>query len=351
MPGLVVTATQIQYPFQLSTSELLTHRQTILEYRDELSQSLHAMAKISKPDLSLISQQPELKPSLRAPILEFLLHISIKTKVTYGIYYQAVRLFDRYCSKRIVLREQLQLVLATCLWIAAKTAGGCNHIINNTTVPTGGRFHGPNPRARIPRLSELCILCQDDQKYDEGMFVQMERHILDTLNWDICEPHMTNWLLDFYENNLVQFEMENMVDKVEIINCKRFIMECCLLELKLMELHPAQLAQVLLSILQANLPQHATSSTFQSELNFVEPLDPNQLKYYTQMAYDTVLKLPNNMLQFYSKLQGVTQLYHTILKHSIQVDSTLQTPVRPQFLPTPPASRRGSPVGTMNNIV
>jgi hypothetical protein len=338
--GLTVTAKQQPYHFELSTSELLAHSQVLQEYREELSHSLYTKATMYKPDLGLIKQQPELKPSLRGPILEFLLHLSIKTKVTTGIYYQAVRIFDRYSSKRVVLREQLQLVLATCLWLSAKTYGGCNHIINNTTVPTGGRFHGPNPRARIPRLNELCLLCNDDQKYDEGMFIQMERHILDTLNWNITEPLLFNWILNFYENNLIQFEQHQLDDKICIINIKKFLAESSLFELKLMELHPSQLAQVILNIMSMH-----TSQTFQSELDFLQPLNKEHLLHYTQILCDTVLQLPDSIVQYYKGHQGVSLMYDKIVKHCIKVDTDFNTPIK--MLPTPPSSRRGSPVGTI----
>lgn len=335
---LHITASQRAYPYVLSSLELLAHRRALEEYRTELSENLHNKCAAFKPDLHLIAQQPELKASLRAPVLEFLLHLAIKTRVTTGVYYQAVRLFDRYCSKRIVLREQLQLVLATCLWLSAKTYGGCNHIINNTTVPTGGRFHGPNPRARVPRLSELCHMCNDDQKYDEGMFVQMERHILDTLTWDIVEPQVYNWVFNFWENNAIQFEQEEMDDKATIIHTKRFLTECSLLELRLMEIHPSQLAQVILNVLSIH-----TEESFSTELEIIEPLSPEQLQLYSQCLYDTLLRLPDTMLQFYTRHAGVLQMYHKIVKHCIRVDTT-RTPVK-MMLPTPPNSRRGSPVG------
>lgn len=345
--GLTVTAAQVPYASALSTNELLAHHQALTEYREELSHNLHQKSITHRPELQLIAQQPELKPSLRAPILEFLLHLAVKTRVTNGVYYQAVRIFDRYCSKRVVLREQLQLVLATCLWLSAKTYGGCNHIINNTTVPTGGRFHGPNPRARIPRLSELCILCQDNTKYDEGMFVQMERHILDTLSWDVVEPQLLDWVFNFYENNLIQFEQQNMHDKVCVINCKRFLCEAALSELKLLELHPSQLAQVVLYTM--NIYCSDGMHDFESELDILEPLDREQLPYYTQLFYSTILNLPESLLQHYTKSSGVLSLYHKILKQGTKIDTMLLTPVKTSLLPTPPSSRRGSPVGTMMN--
>ncbi|CCC70011.1 hypothetical protein NCAS_0D04300 [Naumovozyma castellii] len=206
--GLIVTAKQTYYPIELSNSELLAHYETIQEYNQDILSNIVSQSCKFKPDPKLIDQQPELDPhTSRSITITFLFELSIMTRVTNGIFFQAVRLFDRYCSKRVVLKDQVKLVLATCLWLAAKTWGGCNHIINNVTVPTGGRFYGPNPRARIPRVSELVHYCGGSEVFDESMFMQMEGHILDTLNWDVYEPMINDYILNVDENCLIQYEL------------------------------------------------------------------------------------------------------------------------------------------------
>lgn len=223
MPGLIVTARQTYYPIELSNSELLSHFNTIREYNDEITSDCLRQFKKFGPDMKLIDQQPEMIPQLtRQSMITFLYKLSIMSKVTNGIFFHATRLYDRYCSKRIILRDQAKLVIATCLWLAAKTYGGCNHIINNYVIPTGGRFYGPNPRARIPRLSELVHYCNNEErmtnsalppssssndKFDESMFCQMEIHILDTLNWNVYEPMINDFILNVDENCLIQYEL------------------------------------------------------------------------------------------------------------------------------------------------
>lgn len=211
--GLVINAKPDYYPIELSNAELLSHFEMLQEYHQEISTNVIAQSCKFKPNPKLIDQQPEMNPvETRSNIITFLFELSVVTRVTNGIFFHSVRLYDRYCSKRIVLRDQAKLVVATCLWLAAKTWGGCNHIINNVVIPTGGRFYGPNPRARIPRLSELVHYCGDGQVFDESMFLQMERHILDTLNWNIYEPMINDYVLNVDENCLMQYELyENQV--------------------------------------------------------------------------------------------------------------------------------------------
>ena len=206
--GLIVTAKQTYYPIELSNAELLTHYETIQEYHEEISQNVLVQSSKTKPDIKLIDQQPEMNPhQTREAIVTFLYKLSVMTRVSNGIFFHAVRFYDRYCSKRVVLKDQAKLVVGTCLWLAAKTWGGCNHIINNVSIPTGGRFYGPNPRARIPRLSELVHYCGGSDLFDESMFIQMERHILDTLNWDVYEPMINDYILNVDENCLIQYEL------------------------------------------------------------------------------------------------------------------------------------------------
>ncbi len=115
------------------------------------------------------------------------------------------------------MKQQQKLVAATCLWMVAKSYGGCNHIINNEVVATNGRFRGPVMRARIPRLKELVQIIQQFNKQesmkrnspiensddmlcvDEQMLKQMEKHILDTLQWEIIEPLLSEYIMNVDE--------------------------------------------------------------------------------------------------------------------------------------------------------
>ena len=47
-------------------------------------------------------------------------------------------------------------------------------------------------KLRVPTLKELTIMCRN--AYDEEMFVQMEMHILSTLDWSIGHPTLEDCL-------------------------------------------------------------------------------------------------------------------------------------------------------------
>ncbi|SSD58847.1 related to G1/S-specific cyclin CLN2 [Saccharomycodes ludwigii] len=376
--GLIVTAKQKYYPIELSNAELLSHYETIQDYHQEVSHNILQSNCKFKPVVKLMSQQPEMPPSTRHQMVSFLFQLSCKTRVTNGIFYQSCRLYDRYCSKRIVLKDQSKLVIATCLWLAAKTWGGCNHIINNVAVPTGGRFYGPNPRARIPRLTELVHYCGGaNESFDESMFIQMERHILDTLQWDVYEPMLNDYLLNVDENCLSQYELyqkqlqslkknyinsnkrdsqdsqatetdEEMIldeleaededadltHKIQLINVKKFLIDLTCWQFDLLNFELFEISHGIFTLLNKFLilgddpGSNTTNSTTTNASLLNTPnssgllennsnlqnsllLSPLPSKYITNKIVNifinaiAVHKLPNCLMQIYSKQQGV----------------------------------------------
>lgn len=282
--------------------------------------------------------------------------------------------------------------MATCLWLSAKTWGGCNHIINNVSVPTGGRFYGPNPRARIPRLSELIHLCNDSQTFDESMFTQMERHILNTLGWEIYEPMINDYILNADENCSIQYELykrqlehnrkwllnkkdsndgtqgtkgsdstddeqevsndededEDLTQKIQLINLKKFLIDLTswqypLLKYELFEITHGMFQlinkftnQELGPLLQTPVPSSSTND------NIVE------------LYIEAILDCPEQLWDHYKESDGVSQLVTRIKDYQRQLEYMSQqkqnhfsTPTRfyqlPQAqpnMPSPPYSQQ-----------
>lgn len=110
----------------------------------------------------MIDNQPEIKWSIRPFLIDFLLELNMFFDLSQETLFLASSIADRYCSKRIVYKRHYQLLIATSLWIAAKYQ---------------------DKKTNIPTLKELYLLCY--QIYDKQMFIQMEKHILSTLNWQV----------------------------------------------------------------------------------------------------------------------------------------------------------------------
>lgn len=132
------------------------------EYRQDLIDSMKEMEAKTLPVASMIDIQPELEWFMRPYLLDFLVDTHLTLKLSSQTLFLAVNLVDRYCSKRVVAKKHYQLVGCTALWIASKYEDKKSH---------------------IPSISELINMCCG--VYEEAMFLQMEGHILNTLDWAI----------------------------------------------------------------------------------------------------------------------------------------------------------------------
>ncbi|CCH62115.1 hypothetical protein TBLA_0G01710 [Henningerozyma blattae CBS 6284] len=353
--GLIVNAKQTHYPIELSNSELLNHFNVINEYNNDISTNSVQLSNKLNPSINLINQQPEMIPHLtRYDILSFLFELSVVTRVIPGVYYHAVRLYDRYSSKRIVLKNQAKLVVATCLWISAKTQGGCNHIINNVCIPTGGRFYGPNPRARIPRLSELIHYSGGESVFDKSMFIQMESHILSTLGWEVSEPLINDYLLNVDENCLIQYkvyqkqlelfnkkkieqqlnsnsssspqineeEQEEDLDlqlKIQLINIKRFLIDLSTWELEFLSFNIYEIALIILKLINKYInPSNFIEFEQSSILNLPEISIDKQ--NYLISIFESLLiktnKIPVSLYEIYKDQAGICDFITLIKKYN-----------------------------------
>jgi hypothetical protein len=146
-------------------------RQVESEYSDDVVAHMKAMEKLTMADPSMIDLQPEIEWHMRPYLLDFLVDTHLSLRLQPQTLFLAVNLINRYCSKRIVFRKHYQLVGCTALWIAAKYE---------------------DKKSRIPTLSDLRNMCC--KAYDEDMFVQMEGHVLNTLDWTIGHPTIESYL-------------------------------------------------------------------------------------------------------------------------------------------------------------
>ncbi|ODQ79485.1 hypothetical protein BABINDRAFT_22587, partial [Babjeviella inositovora NRRL Y-12698] len=192
------------YPRALNYLEILNHKKQTDEYASETLQYNYEMSQKFRANFELLTQQPEISLGFRIKLIEFLFKIAMKLKITPFVTFKAVKLFDRYCSKRIVLGDQSQLVVCTCLWLAAKITGGYHQSSyaphSNILLKNKPELPTRDLNFRLPKLIEFVKLCGKSCNYDEGMFVQMELHILQTLNWELHDPNVDEFLLTITDN-------------------------------------------------------------------------------------------------------------------------------------------------------
>ncbi|KAK9454840.1 cyclin-like protein [Dipodascopsis uninucleata] len=141
------------------------------EYKDEINEYVKKMELATMPDVNMIDLQPELEWHMRPYLLDFLVESHLSLRLQPQTLFLAVNLIDRYCSRRVVFKKHYQLVGCAALWIAAKYE---------------------DKKDRVPTVRELKIMCCD--AYEEDMFVQMEGHVLSTLEWTVGHPTCDTFL-------------------------------------------------------------------------------------------------------------------------------------------------------------
>ncbi|KAK6333163.1 hypothetical protein TWF718_010986 [Orbilia javanica] len=146
-------------------------RATADEYQEDILDHMERMEAETLPDVDSIDIQTEIQWFMRPYLLDFLIEAHIAFQLHPETLFLTVNLLDRYCSKRVVFKRHYQLVGCAAMLIAAKYG---------------------DKKDRVPTIRELQSMCCG--LYEEDMFVQMERHVLQTLNWIIGHPTVDNFL-------------------------------------------------------------------------------------------------------------------------------------------------------------
>ncbi|ORY69147.1 cyclin-like protein [Leucosporidium creatinivorum] len=182
-----------------------------LEYREDVKGYMFEMEGKTTASVDLIDQQPELQWYMRPYLVDFLIEIHQQHRLRPETLYLALNIVDRYVSKRIVFKKHYQLVGCAALWIAAKFE---------------------DAKDRVPTVPELCQMCCG--AYDESAFIQMEGHVLSTINWVIGHPTTESWL----RLACVTGPMEEQRTQ----HVARFIMEITLFHKEYIPFKPSELA-------------------------------------------------------------------------------------------------------------
>ncbi len=118
-----------------------------------------------------MDQQPEIKWHMRPCLVDFLVEIHFTFRLRPETLYLTLNIVDRYISRRIVYIKHYQLVGCAALWIAAKFE---------------------DAKERVPTVHDLVQICRET--YEESAFVQMEGHVLSTIQWTLGHPTAEAWL-------------------------------------------------------------------------------------------------------------------------------------------------------------
>jgi Cyclin, N-terminal domain/Cyclin, C-terminal domain len=124
---------------------------------------------------------------MRPYLLDFLVEAHSAFQLLPETLFLTVNLLDRYCSKRVVYKRHYQLVGCAALLIAAKYG---------------------DKKEKVPTIKELKSMCCS--LYDDDMFLQMEWHVLSTLDWTVGHPTVDSFVKLAVKDSIPDPETENL---------------------------------------------------------------------------------------------------------------------------------------------
>lgn len=254
-----------------------------------------------------MDQQPEIRWSMRPCLVDFLVEIHFMLRLRPETLYLCLNIVDRYVSRRIVFTKHYQLVGCAALWIAAKFE---------------------DAKERVPTVHDLVQICQ--QTYDESAFLQMEGHVLATIQWTLGHPTAEAWLR-FYCCSLYE-------ESVRVQHVARFLMEITLFYREFIKFCPSAIARA--SLILARYVCEEPGRMFEEStecLEIVELLDARVSGNVAELSETLVKKYS---YPFYSKAST----------HVIQwylMGNRFERHVLPSLIPSTPTSSR-NPLSTLS---
>jgi Cyclin, N-terminal domain/Cyclin, C-terminal domain len=124
---------------------------------------------------------------MRPYLLDFLVEAHSAFQLLPETLFLTVNLLDRYCSKRVVYKRHYQLVGCAALLIASKYG---------------------DKKEKVPTIKELKSMCCS--LYDDDMFLQMEWHVLSTLDWTVGHPTVDSFVKLAVKDSIPDPETENL---------------------------------------------------------------------------------------------------------------------------------------------
>ncbi|KAI3404893.1 hypothetical protein KGF56_002309 [Candida oxycetoniae] len=171
--------------YMVQQMEHSAHKESIDEYQLDQLEHLLSVEISTLPCLALIEQQPEIRLSMRPLLLDFLLEVITILNLSRSTFPFTVNLIDRYCSTRIIKKQHYQLLGLTCLWICCKNL---------------------DSKHKVPSLDDLSKICVGG--YSKGLFMEMEKHILKSLDWVVYSPTCDSFV-DLFLNLLTSLDDTN----------------------------------------------------------------------------------------------------------------------------------------------
>ncbi|CAI8054324.1 Cyclin-A2 [Geodia barretti] len=139
------------------------------DYTTEIFTYLREAEVRWQPQIGYMQKQTDITLGMRSVLVDWLVEVGDEFSLQTSTLYQAVGLVDRFLSLMSVLRGKLQLVGATAMYVAAKL---------EEIYP--------------PELADFAYIT--DNTYSQKQIVQMEKLMLQSLDYHLIAPSSTSFL-------------------------------------------------------------------------------------------------------------------------------------------------------------
>ncbi|KAJ3883058.1 cyclin [Lentinula edodes] len=247
------------------------------EYREDIRCYMHEMENYTMSSTQSMDQQPEIRWHMRPCLVDFLVEIHFSFRLRPETLYLTLNIVDRYVSRRIVFIKHYQLVGCAALWIAAKFE---------------------DAKERVPTVQDLVQMCHD--AYEESAFLQMEGHVLSTIQWTLGHPTAEAWLRLMC--------CGPCMEEPKVQHVARFLMEITLFYREFVKYAPSSIALAALTLARflCGKPARVWEETDEC-LEIVDLLDTRLAKHVNDLSETLVKKYS---YAFYSKAATFVVQYY-----------------------------------------
>jgi len=140
---------------------------SVPEYAKEIMEKLREQEDASKMR-DFMKIQEDVNTRMRCVLVDWLIEVHRKFKLSRPSYFLAINMVDRYLAKKSLKRTKLQLLGCTCLWIASK-------------------YH----EIYAPEMDDFVYI--SDKAFSDEQMMGMEVEILKTLSFELTVPTVLNY--------------------------------------------------------------------------------------------------------------------------------------------------------------
>lgn len=199
------------------------------EYIEDMLNGLFNRQLVFMPMPSYMDSQPHIDARMRGILVDWLVEVQVKYKMSSTALFLTVNLIDRYLSKKQVQRQRLQLVGVAAMFVAAK-------------------FEELDP----PTAANLVYITDD--AYSKKELLAMECSFLATLGFEVTAPTAQHFLEHFDRSS-------NGTTMGRLL--AQYILELTLIDIRMLHYRPSELA--------------AASLCLSNELAGIRPVWPGSL--------------------------------------------------------------------------